>query len=153
MPDDVSFTKDEFFEIGLLCQIGFERFTVADDNTLKSIWDKVKTTLSDTDMAEIRSLIFQELREIEGAREWSGVDPKILQQVKEALKEGHRLRIRYYAPTTGETTERVIRPDEIADESVGPYLSAFCELRGAPRLFRLDTIEKILEVLPPIHEL
>ncbi|UCE18210.1 MAG: WYL domain-containing protein [Gemmatimonadota bacterium] len=148
MPDNISLTKDELFEIALLCQLGFERFTVADDNTLKRIWDKVKPTLSDEDIAEIKSLVMQELKEIYETFEYHEVDPVIFQQVKSALSQGQRLRIRYHAHTTGETTERVVRPYEIADESIGPYFSAFCELRGADRLFRLDAIEEILEVLP-----
>ena len=152
MSDNVNLTKDELFDIALLCQIGFERYTVVDDNNLKSIWDKVTATFGDKDMAEIRSLVFQELKELEGPSEWEKVDPDILQQIKAALNQGNRLRIRYYAHTTGETTERVIRPHEIADESIGPYLSAFCELRGAERLFNLDGIEEIYETLPPANE-
>ena len=96
--------------------------------------------------------MFQELKEIDGPSDWDKIDPEILQHVKDALKEGNRLRIRYYAPTTGETTERVIEPYEIGNESIGPYLSAFCELRGAERLFRLDAIEEIYEILPPVDE-
>ena len=148
MSDNITFTKDELFEIALLCQIGVERYTVVDDNNLKNIWEKVKSTLGDEDIAQIRSLVFQELKEIEGPSEWEKVDPEILQQIKEAMNQGQRLRIRYYAHSTGETTERVIRPNEIADESIGPYLSAFCELRGADRLFNLDAIEEIYEILP-----
>lgn len=152
MPEHVSFTKDELFEIALLCQIGFERFTVVDDNNLKSIWDKIKSTFGDKDIAQIRALVFQELKEIEGPSEWEKVDPEILRQVKGAVNQGNRLRIRYYTSNTGETTERVIRPHEIADESIGPYLSAFCELRGADRLFNLDAIEEVYEILPPEDE-
>ena len=152
MSGDISFTKDELFEIALLCQISFERFTVVDDNNLKSIWEKVKTTFRNGDIAQIRALVFQELKEIEGPNEWDKVDPEILQQVKEALDTGNRLRIRYYTSNTGETTERVIRLNEIADDSIGPYLSAFCELRGADRLFNLNAIEEIYEVLPPPDE-
>ena len=148
MPNNVTLTKDELFEIALLCQVGFERFTVADDNTLKRIWDKVKPTLSDEDIAEIKSLVMQELKEIYATFEYSEVDPEIHRKVEEALKRGNRLRIRYFVHTTGEITERVIKPHEIADESIGPFLSAFCELRGAERLFRLDAIEEILEILP-----
>jgi len=152
MPEHVSFTKDELFEMALLCQISFERFTVVDDNNLKNIWEKVKAILSDKDIARIRALVFQELKEIEGPSEWEKVDPEILRQVKGAVNQGNRLRIRYYTSHTGETTERVIRPHEIANESIGPYLSAFCELRGADRLFNLDAIEEIYEVLPPVEE-
>ena len=148
MPNNATLTKDELFEIALLCQIGFERFTVADDNTLKKIWDKVKPTLSDEDIAEIKSLVMQELKEIYETFEYSEVDPEIHRKVEEAMKRGNRLRIRYFVHTTGEITERVIKPHEIADDSIGPFLSAFCELRGAERLFRLDAIEEILEILP-----
>ena len=90
----------------------------------------------------------QELKEIYETFEYSEVDPEIYRKVEEALKRGNRLRIRYFVHTTGEITERVIKPHEIADESIGPFLSAFCELRGAERLFRLDAIEEILEILP-----
>ena len=152
MPEDITFTRDELFEIALLCQIGFERFTVVDDNNLKNIWEKAKSTFSDKDIAQIRTLVFQELKEIEGPSEWEKIDPEILRQVREALDKGHRLRLRYYTSNTGETTERVIRLHEIADESIGPYLSAFCELRGADRLFNLNAIEEIYEILPPADE-
>jgi predicted DNA-binding transcriptional regulator YafY len=152
MPEPVTFTRDELFEMALLCQISFERFTVVDDNNLKNIWEKIKATFDKKEIAQIRALVFQELKEIEGPSEWDKIDPEILRQVREALEKEQRLRIRYYTANTGETTERVIRPHEIADESIGPYLSAFCELRDADRLFNLNAIEQIYEILPPLDE-
>ena len=149
MTRDISFTRDELFEIGLLCQIGLGRLTVVDDNTLKRIWETVKSNLSDEDIAEIESLVEQELQDIEEEVEYDKTSPGVHEQVVGALERGNRLRIRYYAHTTGETTERVIRPYEIIDDPYGPYLFSYCELREAERYFRLDGIEAILEVLPP----
>ena len=153
MPSKVAFTKEEFWQIGLLCRIGLETVSVIDDETVMGIWSKIEPTLSKAAIEEIDDLVQnyrESLEEDEGDEygEWE-VDPKIMDQIEEALDNGNRLRIRYFAHTSGETTERVIRPYEIIYEGNGPFLSAYCELRRADRQFRLDAIEKILEVLPP----
>jgi predicted DNA-binding transcriptional regulator YafY len=56
-----------------------------------------------------------------------------------------RVRIRYTSKSSGETTERVIRPFNIHFYDGREFLEAFCELRGADRLFAVAGIEAILE--------
>jgi len=71
-------------------------------------------------------------------------DPEIAARVREAVEAAGRLRIRYTSRSSGETTERVVRPFNIHFYDGQEYLEAFCELRGADRLFALGSIEAIL---------
>lgn len=72
------------------------------------------------------------------------VDPAILERVQQAVTAAERLRIRYSARSTGETTERVVRPFNVHFHDGREYLEAFCELRGADRVFAVGNIEAIL---------
>ena len=71
-------------------------------------------------------------------------DPEIAARVREAVEGAGRLRIRYTSKSSGETTERVVRPFNIHFYDGQEYLEAFCELRGADRLFAVGCIEAIL---------
>ena len=71
-------------------------------------------------------------------------DPAIAARVREAVETASRLRIRYTSRSSGETTERVVRPFNIHFYDGQEYLEAFCELRGADRLFAVTSIEAIL---------
>lgn len=71
-------------------------------------------------------------------------DPEIGRRVREAVANGERLSIRYTARSTGETTRRVVRPFNIHFYDGREYLEAFCELRGADRVFAVGNIEAIL---------
>ncbi|MGH7570489.1 MAG: WYL domain-containing protein [Gemmatimonadota bacterium] len=73
-------------------------------------------------------------------------DPKIAERVRGAVSASSRLAIRYTARSTGETTERVIRPFNVHFYDGCEYLEAFCELRGADRVFALGNIEEAREV-------
>ena len=73
------------------------------------------------------------------------MDPAISRRVRDAVDFAERLRIRYTSKSSGETTERVIRPFNIHFYDGREYLEAFCELRGADRLFAVAGIEAILE--------
>jgi predicted DNA-binding transcriptional regulator YafY len=72
-------------------------------------------------------------------------DPGISRRVRRAVDAAERLRIRYTSKSSGETTERVVRPFNIHFYDGGEYLEAFCELRGADRLFAVASIEAILD--------
>lgn len=72
------------------------------------------------------------------------VDPVIAQSVRTAVREGVRLGIRYTARSTGERTDRVVRPFNIHFYDGREYLEAYCELRQADRVFVLGNIEAIL---------
>ncbi|HUP00290.1 MAG TPA: WYL domain-containing protein [Gemmatimonadota bacterium] len=71
-------------------------------------------------------------------------DREVLAFVRAALESSSRLAIRYTASTTGETTERVIRPFNIHFYDGREYLEAFCELRDADRVFAIGNISAIL---------
>lgn len=72
-------------------------------------------------------------------------DPAILDRVRRAIAAEERLRIRYTARSTGETTERTVRPFNVHFYDGNEYLEAFCELRGADRVFAVGSIEMVLE--------
>lgn len=69
-------------------------------------------------------------------------DPEILERIRAAVAASHRLAIRYTARSTGETTERVVRPFNVHFYDGREYLEAFCELRGADRVFAVGNIEE-----------
>ncbi|HET6362790.1 MAG TPA: WYL domain-containing protein [Gemmatimonadota bacterium] len=71
-------------------------------------------------------------------------DPQIAARVREAVESSSPLRIRYTSRSSGETTERVVRPFNIHFYDGKEYLEAFCELRDADRLFAMAGIEAIL---------
>ncbi len=73
-------------------------------------------------------------------------DPDIMERVRSAVAGSNRLAIRYTARSTGETTERVIRPFNVHFYDGREYLEAFCELRGADRVFAVGNIEEAREV-------
>lgn len=72
-------------------------------------------------------------------------NPEISRRVRGAVDAAERLRIRYTSMSSGETTERVVRPFNIHFYDGREYLEAFCELRGADRLFAVASIEAILD--------
>jgi predicted DNA-binding transcriptional regulator YafY len=71
-------------------------------------------------------------------------DPQISARVRDAVETSSPLRIRYTSRSSGETTERVVRPFNIHFYDGQEYLEAFCELRDADRLFAMAGIEAIL---------
>lgn len=71
-------------------------------------------------------------------------DREVLDRVRRAIEGEERLAIRYTARSTGETTERVVRPFNVHFFDGREYLEAFCELRGADRVFAIGNIEAIL---------
>ncbi|HJR52880.1 MAG TPA: WYL domain-containing protein [Gemmatimonadota bacterium] len=71
-------------------------------------------------------------------------DPQIAARVRDAVEAASPLRIRYTSRSSGETTERVVRPFNIHFYDGQEYLEAFCELRDADRLFAMAGIEAIL---------
>jgi predicted DNA-binding transcriptional regulator YafY len=71
-------------------------------------------------------------------------DPDVAARVREAVDASRRLRIRYTSRSSGETTERIVRPFNIHFYDGQEYLEAFCELREADRLFAVASIDAIL---------
>ncbi|HET9581783.1 MAG TPA: WYL domain-containing protein [Gemmatimonadota bacterium] len=73
-------------------------------------------------------------------------DPDIVERIQRAVTTASRLSIRYTARSTGETTDRVVRPFNVHFYDGREYLEAFCELRGADRVFAVGNIEDAREV-------
>lgn len=71
-------------------------------------------------------------------------DQQVAAQVREAVETSSPIRIRYTSRSSGETTERVVRPFNVHFYDGREYLEAFCELRDADRLFAMAGIEAIL---------
>lgn len=71
-------------------------------------------------------------------------DPQIAARVREAVETSSPLRIRYTSRSSGETTERVVRPFNVHFYDGREYLEAFCELRDADRLFAMAGIDAVL---------
>ncbi len=68
------------------------------------------------------------------------VDEGVMDDVLAALNGGRRLRIRYRVCRGGEETERVVVPQTLFLREGRWYVVAFCEMRGAERVFRVDRI-------------
>jgi len=68
-------------------------------------------------------------------------DPDVLHACLTALIAGRSLPIRYLAASTGETTERTVRPYHLVHHDGGWHLIAHCELRDAVRDFALVRLE------------
>ncbi|HUP19551.1 MAG TPA: WYL domain-containing protein [Gemmatimonadota bacterium] len=77
-------------------------------------------------------------------------DRDVMERVRRAVGSGERLRIRYTARSTGETTERTVRPFNIHFYDGHEYLEAFCELRGEDRVFAVGNIDTVLESEEPV---
>lgn len=73
-------------------------------------------------------------------------DPAISDEVRAAVREGRRLAIRYTARSTGDTTDRVVRPFNVHFYDGRAYLEAYCELRQGDRVFAVGAIEAILDL-------
>lgn len=70
--------------------------------------------------------------------------PPFLDAVGEAASEGRKLRITYFAPSNGETTERVILPRVVFSDRGHWYVTADDELRHDERHFRIDRIRDLV---------
>jgi proteasome accessory factor C len=63
--------------------------------------------------------------------------------VAEAVRDGARLRIRYWSASSDETSERVIDPRQVFTDRGEWYVSADDERSGEVRTFRIDRIEHL----------
>lgn len=71
------------------------------------------------------------------------VPPKWFEQVASATLSRRRLRIDYFARSTGETSVRELSPQRLVHYRDNWYLEAWCHLRGGPRLFSLDAMSQV----------
>lgn len=67
--------------------------------------------------------------------------------VEQAVHKKLRIKVKYYTKSTDQLTERLLEPYIIAFRGKAWYLVAYCHLRCAVKLFRIDRIQEV-EVLP-----
>ncbi len=67
----------------------------------------------------------------------------ILKTIMDAITSKKQLEIVYYTPVTDQSVQRKISVKELFFEEGAWYLTAFCHLRKAKRVFRLDRIVEI----------
>ena len=77
--------------------------------------------------------------------ELGAVEPALLETVCRAADSRHKLEVEYYSFGRDEATKRVIRPWSVFNAEGQWYVSAWCELADAERLFRLDRISGVVE--------
>ena len=68
------------------------------------------------------------------------VDAALLAEVRRALRERRKLRLRYQKPDAGEPDDRLVRPYAVAHANGAWYVVGHCERSGGVRVFRLDRI-------------
>jgi proteasome accessory factor C len=63
-------------------------------------------------------------------------------QLQTAADRGRQVRLSYYVPSRDEQSERVVDPRGVVTAEGHLYLDAWCHNAEAPRLFRLDRIDR-----------
>ncbi len=79
-------------------------------------------------------------------------EPELVATLRKAAAEGRVVRITYTSLSKDETTERDVEPWTVFSTLGNWYLSAYCRLAGAERVFRLDRIRRAVpgdEAFPP----
>jgi proteasome accessory factor C len=83
--------------------------------------------------------------------ELARVTPKVLQAVRQAVDQQHKVKLDYYSFGRDGHSTRVVEPFRVFNANGQWYLSAWCELAVDERLFRVDRISRA-EVLPDRFE-
>jgi proteasome accessory factor C len=79
------------------------------------------------------------------------VTPEVLDAVRQGCEEGRKLEIDYYSFGRDGRSRRTVHPWTVFNRAGQWYLSAWCELAGGERLFRVDRIAaaEVLDVPSP----
>ena len=67
----------------------------------------------------------------------------LLEKLRRAARENHRVKMLYQSTTSAEAMERQVDPYALVHRSGWWYLVGYCHLRGAPRTFRVDRIQNL----------
>lgn len=135
------FTPEELAEISRLLDQAERSGREAAARTLRDALSKMEALAGRVAGPIQRMALFEEVLPVPG----SMADPDASGRLRRALERGERVLIRYRANRTGEITTRYIRPFNIHFYDGHEYVEAFCELRGADRIFAIGNIEDILE--------
>ncbi len=72
-------------------------------------------------------------------------------QLQTAADRGRQVRLSYYVPSRDEQSERVVDPKGVVTAEGHLYLDAWCHSAEAPRLFRLDRIDRAEVLDDPVE--
>jgi proteasome accessory factor C len=72
-------------------------------------------------------------------------------QLQNAADRGRQVRLSYYVPSRDEQSERVVDPKGVVTAEGNLYLDAWCHSAEAPRLFRLDRIDRAEVLDDPVE--
>jgi predicted DNA-binding transcriptional regulator YafY len=75
-------------------------------------------------------------------------DAEVAETIWRAVRDNHVLHIRYI-DVGGIETERDVEPQHVVVGPNGSYLTAWCQLRGDDRVFRMDRITRAERTLTP----
>ena len=77
----------------------------------------------------------------------AGVDHALVRAaIEQALEQDQAIEIVYHTAGRGERTVRVVEPLRLEERGGAVYLVAYCRLRAAERVFRVDRIESIAAI-------
>jgi proteasome accessory factor C len=72
-------------------------------------------------------------------------------QLQTAAERGRQVRLSYYVPSRDEQSDRVVDPRGVVTAEGHLYLDAWCHSAEAPRLFRLDRIDRAEVLDDPVE--
>ena len=72
-------------------------------------------------------------------------------QLQSAADRGRQVRLSYYVPSRDEQSDRVVDPRGVVTADGHLYLDAWCHSAEAPRLFRLDRIDRAEVLDDPVE--
>lgn len=115
---------------------------------------------------ETREVVDRALAKLEaaaahGAQGPAAIDPgespggadlvRLEADLAQAATDGRQVRLHYFVPSRDEQSERVVDPRGIVRAHGFTYLDAWCHSAEAPRLFRLDRIQRAEVLATPIQ--
>jgi len=149
------FLKPLTFSVGeatalVQCIQGFTRMRTPLNAALRMAQERIMASLPADRQKTVDQL--RDVVDIKIARRPHEVCADTFDCVGKAIQEHRRLLVQYYTKTTETLTERKLDPYVIAFRGKAWYLVAYCHLRGAIKIFRLDRIRRV-EILPETYAL
>lgn len=126
--ESLALTPTEAFALSVLADAASEFPGLADDPAFSSARSKLRGILGE-DLADSVDVDIER--------------PALFDEVWTATVEGKKLRIRYWSPSTNETTDRTVAPTAVFADRGHWYVVVDDDLRGAVRHLRIDRIREL----------
>lgn len=138
----LTFTVDEATAL-LACVQDFSKSDNPLGNSLRLAQEKILASLPDERQYQVDKA--RRNVDIKVASKPADVSQQLFNVIESAIGKQCRVKICYYTKTRESETERVIDPYVITFRGSAWYLVAYCHLRKAVLLFRMDRIKKASE--------